>query len=250
MLDRERIIANLSDKLTEVLVFDTVGSTNDVAKELCKGDGKQYLVLANTQTSGRGRQSKTFFSPEGSGLYFSLTVNTDTPDFDFTGVTCAVSVAVARAIEKLTNLKPQIKWVNDIYIGGKKVCGILVQAVNDGGRITRLVIGVGINISTAEFPDELKEIAGSLNKKIDRSILATEIVNNIFELLKQRPNEYLGEYKQKSNVLGKEIIYYQNNTAHPATAVDIDEKGGLVVDENGRKITLTSGEISLRFPLK
>lgn len=250
MLDRERINAKLSDKNTEVLVFDTVGSTNDVAKELCKSDSKQYLVLANSQTCGRGRQGKTFFSPEGSGLYFSLTVNTASPDFDFTGVTCAVSVAVTRAIEKLTDLKPQIKWVNDIYIGGKKVCGILVQAVNDGGRITKLVIGVGMNITTADFPDELREIAGSLNKKIDRSILAAEIVNNIFELLQQKPDEYLDEYKQKSNVLGKEIIYYQNNTSHPATAVDIDGTGGLVVEENGKIITLTSGEISLKIPLK
>ncbi|MBR6532126.1 MAG: biotin--[Clostridia bacterium] len=249
MLDREQIIANLTDKTVNVLVFDTVGSTNDVAKELCTGDDRQYLVLADKQSSGRGRQGKSFFSPEGSGLYFSLTVNTASPDFDFTGVTCAVSVAVTRAIEKLTDLQPKIKWVNDIYIADKKVCGILVQAVNDLNRITKLVIGVGVNITTADFPDELQKIAGSLNKKINRSILAAEIVNNIFELLQQKPDKYLGEYKQKSNVLGKEIIYTQNNTSHPATAVDIDENGGLVVEENGKKTTLTSGEISLRFPL-
>lgn len=249
MLDREKIIEHLSDKQTAVIVYDTIGSTNDVAKQLCRESQKKFLVLANEQTNGRGRQGKTFFSPKNSGLYFSLTVNTDSPEFDFTGVTCAVAVACVRAIEKLTDLRPQIKWVNDIYISGRKVCGILVQAVSNNNRIEKLVIGVGINISTENFPDDIRNIAGSLDKNPDRSIFAAEIVNNIRELLNQKSDEYLGEYRQKSNVLGKEIVYIQNNVSHCATAVDIDEKGGLVVEENGKKITLTSGEISLRFPL-
>ena len=249
MLDRERIIAKLNDKTAEVLVFDTVGSTNDVAKELCK-NGRQHLVVANAQTNGRGRQGKSFFSPEGSGLYFSLTVNTDSPDFSFTGVTCAAAVACTRAIESLTDLQPEIKWVNDIYVDNKKVCGILVQAVTENGRITRLVIGVGINISTAEFPEDIREIAGSLNQKIDRSILTAAIVNNILELLSEEPCRYIGEYKAKSNVLGKEIIYIKDGITHYAAAVDIDSTGGLVVQEGNDRITLTSGEISLRFPLK
>lgn len=249
MLDRERIIANISDKQTEVIVYDTVSSTNDLAKELCRESDRELLIVANAQTNGRGRQGKTFFSPKDSGLYFSLTVNTDTPDFDFTGVTCAVSVACVRAIEKLTDLRPQIKWVNDIYIGDRKVCGILVQSFTQNGRITRLIIGVGINISTESFPEDIKSIAGSLNKNIDRSILTAEIVNNIRELLSRKSIEYIGEYKEKSNVLGKEIIYFRNGIPHPARAVDIDEKGGLVVEENGETITLISGEISLRVPL-
>lgn len=249
MLDRERIITNISDKQTEVMVYDTVSSTNDLAKELCRESDRELLIVANAQTNGRGRQGKTFFSPKDSGLYFSLTVNTDTPDFDFTGVTCAVSVACVRAIEKLTDLRPQIKWVNDIYIGNRKVCGILVQSVTQNGRMTRLIIGVGINISTESFPEDIKSIAGSLNKNIDRSILTAEIVNNIRELLSRKSIEYIGEYKEKSNVLGKEIIYFRNGLPHPARAVDIDEKGGLVVEENGETITLISGEISLRVPL-
>lgn len=248
MLDRERIIANLNNKSAEVLVYDTVGSTNDLAKELCK-NGRQYLVVADSQTNGHGRQGKSFFSPEGSGLYFSLTVNTDSPEFSFTGVTCAVAVACTRAIEKLTYLHPGIKWVNDIYIDNKKVCGILVQSVTENGRITRLVIGVGINISTAEFPEDIREIAGSLNKKIDRSILTAAIVNNILELLKEEPCRYIGEYKAKSIVIGKEIVYIRDGIPHSAAAVDIDSAGGLVVEENSEKITLTSGEISLRLPL-
>lgn len=249
MLDREKIIEQLSDKQTEVIVYDTVSSTNDLAKELCKEGKEKFLLLANAQTNGRGRQGKSFFSPKDSGLYFSLALGADSPDFDFTGVTCAVAVACTRAIEKLTALEPKIKWVNDIYIGNRKVCGILVQSVTENGRITKLIIGVGINISTENFPEEIKSIAGSLGEKIDRSILAAEIVNNIRELMSCRPCEYIGEYKAKSNVLGKEIIYFQNNIPHPARAVDIDEAGGLVVETNSEKITLISGEISLKVPL-
>ncbi len=248
MLKSERISASLRKKI-KVLVFDTVSSTNDIAKELCLKENGDILVIADTQTNGRGRQGKSFFSPRSSGLYLSLAVDTDSPDFNFTGVTCAVAVAVARAIEKLTDLKPQIKWVNDIYIGGKKVCGILAQAVNENGRIKKLVIGVGVNITTANFPDEIQAVAGSLNAEIDRNILAAEITNNIYGLIAKNPAEYIEEYREKSNVIGREIVYLQNNNAYRAKAIGIDEKGGLIIESGGKITTLTSGEISLKFPL-
>ena len=156
----------------------------------------------------------------------------------------------ARAIEKLCSLNVKIKWVNDIYIENKKVCGILVQSVSENGIVKKLIVGVGINISTVDFPDEIKDIAVSLGKKIDRNILAAEIANNISELIFDDPEKYIGEYKEKSNVIGKDITYFKDNIPHTAQAVDIDKKGGLVVLENGNKITLTSGEITVRFPLK
>ncbi len=246
MLSKEKIQSELNSA-AEVFVFDTVGSTNDAAKELCTGKETPVLVVAEGQTAGKGRQGKSFYSPERSGLYFSLAVGTNS--FDFTGVTCAVAVAVTQALESLTDLKPKIKWVNDIYIENKKVCGILVQAVSEQGKVHHLIIGVGVNISTADFPEELKDIAGSLNQKIERNILAAEIANNILDVLKKEPADYIGEYREKSNVIGREIVYYQNNIAYSGKAVDIDETGGLIVESNGKKNTLTSGEISVRFPL-
>ncbi len=249
MLDKRKISSLIKDPV-EVFVFDTVTSTNDVAKELCKESEECILVVADGQTNGRGRQGKSFFSPNGSGLYFSMVFSTDSPAFEFTGVTCAVAVACTRAIEKLTDLNVKIKWVNDIYIESKKVCGILVQSVSENGIVKKLIVGVGINISTVDFPNEIKDIAVSLGKEIDRNVLAAEIANNISELIFSNPEEYIGEYKEKSNVIGKEITYFKDNISHNAQAVDIDEKGGLVVLENGKKITLTSGEITVRFPLK
>ena len=249
MLDKEKI-SPLIKTPAEIFVFDTVTSTNDVAKELCNGKEKCILVVADGQTNGKGRQGKSFYSPNGSGLYFSIVFNTDSPVFEFTGVTCAVAVACTRAIEKLTGLNVKIKWVNDIYIENKKVCGILVQSVSENYVVKKLIIGVGVNISTVDFPDEIKDIAVSLGKEIDRNVLAAEIANNISELIFSDPKEYIGEYKEKSNVIGKEITYFKDNIPHQAQAIDIDEKGGLVVLENGEKITLTSGEITVRFPLK
>ena len=249
MLDKNKISA-LLDHPAKVFVYDTVTSTNDVAKNLCKDNNNSILVVADGQTNGRGRQGKSFFSPRSTGLYFTMVFNTDSPVFEFTGVTCAVAVATARAIEKLTDLDAKIKWVNDIYIDDKKICGILVQSVSENSVVKKLIVGIGVNVSTLDFPSEISSIAGSINKNIDRNVLAAEIANNVSELIFKSPDDYIDEYKSKSNVIGQNITYIQNNTAHEATAVDIDRNGGLVVKTATDTITLTSGEISIRFPLK
>lgn len=245
MLSKESISTLINERVG-VYVYDTVTSTNDVARELCSDDGC-ILVVADGQTNGKGRQGKSFFSPHDSGLYFSLAIDTDSPAFDFTGVTCAVAVAVSRAVLKVAETETKIKWVNDLYLGDRKVCGILVQAVNENGRIRKLIIGVGINISTIDFPDEIKDIAGSLGKNVDRNVLTAESVNNILDLIFAKSEEYIDEYRSKSNVIGREITYIQNGISHTATAVDIDQKGGLIVRNAKETITLTSGEISVRF---
>ncbi len=249
MLSKEKICSLINDSV-DVFVYDTVTSTNDIAKELCKDKEKCILVAAEGQTNGRGRQGKSFFSPKGSGLYFSMVFNTDSPAFEFTGVTCAVGVACARAIRKLTTLDAKIKWVNDIYVDDKKVCGILVQSVSENGIVKKLIIGVGINVSTIDFPEDIRDTAASLGQEIDRNILTAEIANNISRLIFKDPAEYIGEYKERSNVIGNDIRYLKDNVWHEAQASDIDSKGGLVVLENGKTITLTSGEITVRFPLK
>ena len=245
MLSKESISTLINERV-DVYVYDTVTSTNDVARELCSDDGC-ILVVADGQTNGKGRQGKSFFSPHDSGLYFSLAIDTDSPAFDFTGVTCAVAVAVSRAVLKVAETETKIKWVNDLYLGDRKVCGILVQAVSENGRIRKLIIGVGINISTIDFPDEIKDIAGSLGKNVDRNVLTAESVNNILDLIFAKSEEYIDEYRSKSNVIGREITYIQNGISHTATAVDIDQKGGLIVRNAKETITLTSGEISVRF---
>lgn len=214
-----------------VKVFNKLNSTSTYARELF--DGSPLLVCAKMQTGGRGRQGKDFFSPRG-GLYFSLALP---KTFNFTHLTALCGVSVCKAIEKLTDLKPEIKWVNDIYINNKKVCGILCEATENG-----VIIGIGINLNTKAFPEYLENSAGALNFKISKTKLIYEIVCNILNT-----KDFTDYYKSHSYVLGKKIFFIENNEKYVAFAEDIDENFGLVVKYNNKIKTLTSGEISVRL---
>ena len=214
-----------------VRVFNKLNSTSTYARELF--DGSPLLVCAKMQTGGRGRQGKDFFSPRG-GLYFSLALP---KTFNFTHLTALCGVSVCKAIEKLTDLKPEIKWVNDIYIENKKVCGILCEATENG-----VIIGIGINLNTKVFPNDLENIAGALNFKISKTKLIYEIVCNILNT-----KDFADYYKSHSYVLGKKIFFIENNEKYEAFAEDIDENFGLIVRYNNEIKTLTSGEISVRL---
>lgn len=233
-LNKEKI-ENLTENYA-VFVYDTIGSTNVEAREIAKQIDKNIIVCSEEQTQGKGRQGKSFYSPKNTGLYFSVVL----PRSENTvNITCLTAVAVTRAIESLTDLKPQIKWVNDIYIDDKKVCGILVQAIENN----KLVIGIGVNISTEIFPEEIGNSASSLNRDIDRNELLAEIIKNISAL---ENIDFTDEYRKKSYVIGKPITYFENNIPHNATAIDIDEQCGLIVKEDDKTKTLTSGEITIK----
>lgn len=231
----------------DLIVYGTIDSTNLRAKELIQTRrDKKMLIVADCQTAGMGRHGKNFYSPASTGVYFSIVTHPNANANDVVYSTSVAAVAVTRAIEKLTNISPTIKWVNDVFIADKKVCGILTQAVTENGKVTSLIIGIGINISTSVFPDEIRKTASSLNSTVDRNLLAAEVTNEVFNILESDDRSFVDEYRRKSNVIGNDITYYKDDVAHNATAVRIDDKCGLVVSENGEEITLTSGEISLR----
>ena len=213
----------------KVCVFNKINSTSTYARE--NFDSAPLLVCAKSQTMGRGRQGKSFLSPKG-GLYFSLALP---QNFNFTHLTALCGVSVCKAIEKLTDLKPKIKWVNDIYIEDKKVCGILVEKTTEG-----VIIGIGINIKHQDFPEDINAIA--LNVKISQTRLIYEIINNILNV-----TDFAEYYKEHSYVLDKKIFFIENNEKYEVFATDIDENFGLVVNCNGTEKTLTSGEISVRL---
>ena len=172
-------------------------------------------------------------------------------------ITTATSVAVAKAIEKVTTIKTGIKWVNDIYINEKKVAGILTEAVTDfeSGKIECVIVGIGINFSTPKnsYPEEIKNIAASLYEDkpsdITRNQLAAEIINQVLCSFKNmKTKKFIEEYKEKSIVIGKDIYILSNSNKTKAKAIDIDEYGGLIVlTEDGIVKTLNSGEITIRF---
>jgi len=239
-LNAEKIKSTLNF-YAEVLVYETIDSTNILAEKLAKEYSDPLLIVSESQTDGRGRNGKSFYSPS-TGLYMSLVTHPDSDFYSMNTVTCGTSVAVVRAIENLTDLKPKIKWVNDIYVDNKKVCGILCRALGGNGRVEHLITGVGVNISTETFPDEIKDTAGSLRRKIDKNVLAAEIANNLIFVA-----DYMSEYREKSCVIGQEITYSKNGVSFDAVAVDIDDNGGLIVFDGKEKATLTGGEITVRI---
>ncbi|MBO4339642.1 MAG: biotin--[acetyl-CoA-carboxylase] ligase [Clostridia bacterium] len=253
-LDSEKIKSLLPEEYTgtEIIVFNVIDSTNSEAKRVFVKDGKDMLIVAGKQTAGRGRHGKSFYSPEETGIYMSLVVHADLPLNHAARATTAAAVAVCKAIEKLTDKKPEIKWVNDIFINNKKVCGILTEAVSTAGSRTAdaLIIGIGINVYTSDFPDEIKDIAGSLNENgLDKNSLIAEICKGVFGYAADLFSDgFIEEYRKRCFVIGKEISYERNGERFFATAVDIDENGGLIIkNTDGEISTLQSGEISIKM---
>ena len=240
----------------KIQIYKALESTNKTAKELAiAGAPHGTVIIADSQTKGRGRYTRSFFSPHG-GLYISIILRPEVLRFDNpTAVTAFAAVSVCEAIEIISDKTPKIKWVNDIFIDGKKVCGILTEAVTnfESGGLEWIVLGIGVNVytRTEDFPSELQNIATSVfpDKKIKgvRNKLSAEIINRIlgFETAPIEA-EIFEKYKKRLMLLVNEITVIQNEKEFKATAVDVDSIGHLIVkDEKGEIITLFSGEIRI-----
>lgn len=240
----------------EMEIHDEMVSTNTRARELAaQGAPHGTAVLARRQTGGRGRFGRSFYSPDGSGLYISFILRPNLPADRAVMLTSMAAVAVARAMERVADVKAKIKWVNDVYLGTKKACGILCEAGIDfeSGRMQYVVAGIGVNVGSMDFPPELDEIATSLSnacgQEISRSRFCAELMNELnalYPLLES--GAFMDEYRARSNVIGRDITVLRGDERYSATAVDIDDSGSLIVRrEDGSEAALHSGEISVRF---
>jgi BirA family biotin operon repressor/biotin-[acetyl-CoA-carboxylase] ligase len=237
-------------------VYQSVTSTNTLAKEFAgQGAKAGTVIIAREQTEGRGRMGRTFYSPDSTGIYFSIILRPDMSIEDSLLITTAAAVAVTKAIESVSGKKAQIKWVNDIFMEGKKVCGILTEAsLNfENGRLEYAIVGIGINIATNSFPDNISHVAGSVfsDKPDDTPVtsrLVAEVLNNIADCMNSLTDKsYLEEYRKRSFLIGQEILVLKGSEAIPAKAVDIDEKARLVVVYKDQTTeALSSGEVSVR----
>lgn len=257
LLSKEGIMPYLNKEYADIpiLVNQSVVSTNAEAKKLAVDNALHgTVVIADEQTGGRGRLGRKFYSPAKTGIYMSIILR---PHMDITNatlITTAAAVAVCRAIKSICHMNPKIKWVNDIFIDHKKVCGILTEAVTDfeSGMVESIIVGIGINYKTIQFPDDIREIATSLysseSTTINRNSLIAAIINELFSLYSTLDNrEFINEYKSYSMILGENIKYYHNNSEFFGKAIDIDNNGGLIVQtDQSDIITLTSGEITIR----
>lgn len=247
-LDTDIIKSALTDCVAQVFVFDEIDSTNLQAERMIKGEADgRFAIIADKQTDGRGRQGKSFYSPGGTGIYLTAAVEIDVQLNEAVTVTSAAAVAVAEALAKF-GAKPEIKWVNDIYIGDRKACGILTKAVRGYSGRLWVIIGVGVNVTTEDFPDDIKDTAVSVGGDVDRNLLAAEILSNIFAVTSDLSDRsYMERYRELSNVIGREIYFVRNGEKTEARAIGIDDDGGLTVETRDGTETLTSGEITVRF---
>lgn len=259
ILSKEGIILGLEDRYKgiDIHILKSVDSTNIEAKKLAlAGCPHGTLVVSEAQTAGKGRMGRSFFSPAKKGIYMTLVLRPEKRIHIKEGllITTAVSVAVTNAIAAKTGLLTQIKWVNDIYYQNKKIAGILTEAVTnfETGLMDWAIVGIGINMTIAksDFSTELQKTATSLFKKkpetLTRNDLIAAVVNHILAMdLKDR--SFLKTYRQQSMLIGEPIIICEGGKKRKGFVLDIDEFGGLVIEnEQGKKEVLSSGEISIR----
>ena len=239
-------------------VHKVLDSTNTECKRrVIEGAPHGLTILAEEQTAGRGRLGRDFYSPAKTGIYMSILVHPSMDGSDAMLLTTAASVAVCRGLTKVLPVEPQIKWVNDIYLNGKKVCGILTEAISnfEMGKIDAVIVGIGINYRTEEFPEDIKDRAGAVETTSDipRNQLVAAVLNAFWEIYDHiEDREFIKEYRQRSMVLGKDIRILEKGQWKEATAVDVNDNGGLVIQiENpdgsiGQRV-LQTGEITLRL---
>lgn len=254
-LDKKILEQYLNQKLN-IEIFNELDSTNNYLKKLgSQGEKDNQLVIALSQTGGRGRMGRSFYSPNGTGIYFSMLLHPKFSAEKSLFLTVMAAVSVAEAVMKYNKNDVKIKWVNDIYIDGKKVCGILTEsAINKDKMLDYAVVGIGINVIAPVngFPDDIKDIAtaifpGNAEKNIKEKIVA-DVVNRFFSMYNGVDNGYIRRYKEYSYLTGKEINIISGETIRPATVIDITDNCHLLVkNENGEIEEISSGDVSVRL---
>ena len=259
LITKESIITHLDKTLADVdiHIFKTIPSTNDKAKEFALNGAKNgTVIIAEEQSAGKGRMGRSFYSPANTGIYMSIILRPKLTSMDSVLVTTAASVCICNAIYKTTGIQCEIKWINDIYINNKKVAGILTEASTNSqsGIIDYLILGIGINFNKPKdnFPNEIKNIATSLfdndsNGKT-RNILCAEIINNILNMISNIKNyDFISEYKEKSIIMNKDIMYTISGKSFFGKVIDISNEGSLIIkDKYDNIIILSSSEVTIR----
>lgn len=261
-LTAEAVLAGLRTRALgrELTILQETDSTSTRIKRDHAAAPHGFALLAETQTGGRGRLGRAFSSPPGGGLYLSVLLRPRLPLAQLNFITLAAAVAVCRAIEDTAGFSPRIKWVNDVLMEGKKLCGILTEAAIEGesGAVDFAVLGIGINLrlDRAALPEEVRAVAGALadfsSAVPRRAVLAAAVLNRLEEtytLVEQgRAAELLADYRARLCMLGRTVRVVAPDGGYEAEAVDINGQGHLLVrTEDGAVRTLSSGEISIRL---
>lgn len=259
---KEKIISLLRESCRwqdSLIWFDSIESTNTTAKDLARqGAPNGTVLIADHQTCGRGRRGRSFHSPAGAGIYMSVILRPQCLPTQIMHLTCAAAVAACDAVEAAAGIRPGIKWTNDLVFGKRKIAGILTElSMASTGALDYAIIGIGINCcqSESDFPEEIRQIAGSLasvtGNPVQRETVAAALMDAFFcmsETLLTEKNALMEQYRKDCITLGQEIsvVKADGNSRH-GTALSIDEDGALLVRFSDNSLeTVNSGEVSVR----
>lgn len=243
------------DGFFRVTVLSEVASTNTYLKALAESGEKEGAVaVALRQSGGRGRRGRSFASPEG-GLYMSVLLRPSVSPEKATLLTTATAVAVLRAVKAVTGIEAAVKWVNDIFLDGKKLAGILAEAATSekGDRLRYAVIGIGVNVDTVALPSDVEKVATSLRAHTDTPFSIADLAGAILDALRDvfanfENAAFMDEYRAASLAVGRRVSVITPTHTYDATATAVLDDGSLeVVDESGTCRVLTSGEISIKL---
>lgn len=239
--------------IKKTIYLESVNSTNTYAKE--HSFSENTLIISETQTNGRGRMGKNWISEQGCGIYMTMVLFPKVKAADIMQLTLVCGTAVCEALNEVCNIGAKIKWPNDIVADGKKICGILTECVCSGEYIEKAICGIGINVNTKEFPEEIQNTASSLycltGNEFDRSIIIKKIVE-IFErhyndlTYGKKNDKIIKNYKNLCVNIGRKV-FTTGNPQISGTAVDISPDGELIIKTpDGKEVAVNSGEVSVR----
>ena len=271
LLNRGTLMGYLPEvRMRNIECYPTVGSTNyELSKLAVEGAHHGTVVVADAQQNGRGRKGRSFVSPGGHGIYLSYLMRPSADlkkriansrsNYAWASITAWTSVTVAEVIEKNCGVRPDIKWVNDIYMNGRKVCGILTQSSFDAEvlEVQHIIIGIGINVSEAyeDFPKEIRGTAGSIlsetGQAVSRAKLTSDLIIALDEMCSRWPDgmsEYLEKYRAWNIVPGRKVTVNYGDSTEEVYALGIDDKFYLNVrDAAGEEKRLICGDVSLKL---
>ena len=244
---------------TDIKIIDTVDSTNTTLSQMAGNLAPEgTCVVSFCQIKGQGRSGRSFYSPDGGNLYMSLLLRPKS-EADTSLITIAAAAATRAAIKTVFGIDTGIKWVNDLILNEKKVCGIIAQAHNIGREDFYVVLGIGVNVyPAADIPEEIADVYGSLfshmcslpedEKKSDAIRLAKEIINRFCGYYEMRDKKRcIEDYRKYSVVTGKDVLYVSGDTVVKAKAVDITDDGEIVLEIDGIRRSYRDGEIRIRL---
>jgi BirA family transcriptional regulator, biotin operon repressor / biotin---[acetyl-CoA-carboxylase] ligase len=256
ILTKENIAYNLKSKFigNNIIHFDTIDSTNDYAKKIANDMEDGTVIISEEQTKGRGRMGRKWYSRKGDGIWLSIILKPDINPYECPFITLIAGASIIKSLDKL-GVKSSIKWPNDIIVNNKKMCGVLTELAAEIDKVNYVVLGIGMNVKTLNFDDDIENIATSLYKegyKLSRIDIVSEILMEFENLYTNYINnkdkkEVLDICKKYSAILNKNIYLLKNGEKTKAKCIDINEDGNLIVqfDDNSIK-EIISGEVSIR----